>query len=326
MVIYNIQNRSFEVIFMPVGANIKKRRFALRMSQQELADAMGYKTRSTIAKIESGENDVSQKKLQKFASVLETTPEALMSGYFAAAPERSDERAVSSREQNVVIILAGGKAGQNRQNVPSQFVTVGGKPLLAYCMEVYQAHPAIDAIYVVCLKGWERIVEAYANQYGITKLAGLIPAQNTGVLSLKNAVDHISGQYSPQDLIIVQESTRPLITADTVSKLLQVCSEKDSATICHPMTDYVQFDRSGKKAKYIDRDAVIALQSPEAHRLSLITAVFERAAEVGHPLIETCCTMLLYNLGYPINFIDSPINNIKIAREEDIAAFKALIE
>lgn len=312
---------------MPIGANIKKRRFELRMSQQELADAMGYKTRSTIAKIESGENDVSQKKLQKFAAVLETTPEALISGYSPAVlPESDPDTAARAREQNVVIILAGGKAGQNRQNVPSQFVTVGGKPLIAYCMEIYQAHPAIDAIYVVCLKGWERIVEAYAGQYGITKLAGLIPAKNTGVLSLKNAVDHIRGRYSPHDLIFVQESTRPLITADTVSKLLQVCSEKDSATICHPMTDYVQFDRSGKRPKYIDRDAIIALQSPEAHRLSLITAVFERAAENGHPLTETCCTMLLYNLGYPINFIDSPINNIKIAREEDIAAFKALIE
>ena len=51
---------------MSVGSNIRKKRYELKMSQQELADAMGYKTRSTIAKIESGENDVSQKKLQKF--------------------------------------------------------------------------------------------------------------------------------------------------------------------------------------------------------------------------------------------------------------------
>ena len=63
---------------MSVGANIKKRRFELKMSQQELAEAMGYKTRSTIAKIESGENDVTQKKLQRFAAILDTTVEALV--------------------------------------------------------------------------------------------------------------------------------------------------------------------------------------------------------------------------------------------------------
>ena len=67
---------------MSVGANIKKRRFELNMSQQDLADAMGYKTRSTIAKIESGENDVTQKRLTKFAEVLDTTVEALMGYYY----------------------------------------------------------------------------------------------------------------------------------------------------------------------------------------------------------------------------------------------------
>ena len=36
--------------------------------------------------------------------------------------------------------------------------------------------------------------------------------------------------------------------------------------------------------------------------------------------------MLLYNLGYNINFIESSINNIKIVREEDVAAFSAMIK
>lgn len=48
-------------------------------------------------------------------------------------------------------------------------------------MEVCQRHPAVDDIYVVCLKGWEGIVRAYADQFGITKLKGLIPAGSTGM-------------------------------------------------------------------------------------------------------------------------------------------------
>ena len=71
---------------MSLGSNIKRRRYELKMSQQELADALGYKTRSTIAKIESGENDVSQKKLMRIASVLETTVETLVSGASLETP------------------------------------------------------------------------------------------------------------------------------------------------------------------------------------------------------------------------------------------------
>lgn len=312
---------------MSVGANIKQRRLELRMSQQELADAMGYKTRSTIAKIESGENDVSQKKLQKFAAVLNTTVAALISGHspaptaVAAEPEFSGIR----QNKNIVIILAGGKSGQNRQNLPSQYLNVSGKPIIVYCMDAYQAHPAIDDIYVVCMKGWETIVKAYAVQYGITKLRGLIAAGPTGVTSLKNALDCIKSRYAPEDLVLIQEATRPMVTAETISTLLHASLEKGSATICHSMKDYVQFDISGRRANYVNRNDLIALQSPEAHRLSLMLEVFEKAAKFRHPLTESCCTMLLYHLGYEINFIESSINNIKIVREEDIAAFRALI-
>lgn len=311
---------------MSVGANIKKRRFELRMSQQELADAMGYSTRSTIAKIESGENDVSQKKLQKFAAALDTTVEALISGYVTPSPMATAATASDGkgRSRGAVIILAGGKVGQNRQNVPTQFVNVHGKPILVYCMDAYQAHPSIDDIYVVCLKGWESIVRAYAEQYGITKLRGLIPAGNSGVSSLKNAVDHIQGLYAVSDTILIQEATRPLVRPETISQLLQACSERGSATAGYSMKDFVQFTTDGSTAQYIDRNAIIALQSPEAHRLSLLNAIFLKAAQQQHPLTESCLTMLMHHLGYTVNFIESPIDNPKITHEEDIAAFSAL--
>ena len=51
--------------------------------------------------------------------------------------------------------------------------------------------------------------------------------------------------------------------------------------------------------------------------------VFKRAEIKNHRLEESCFTMLLYNLGYDINFIESNVNNIKIMREEDIATFSA---
>ena len=313
---------------MSVGDNIKKRRFELKMSQQELADVMGYKTRSTIAKIESGENDVSQKKLQKFAVALDTTVESLISGYTAspAFATQGLDTTDTQRNKNIVIILAGGKSGRNRQNIPSQFISIHGKPILVHCMDAYQAHPSIDDIYVVCLKGWENIVKAYTEQYGITKLKKIIPAGNSGILSLKNAFDYVKGIYSLDDTVFIQEATRPLVSIEMISKLLQASAEKGSATTCHYMDDYVQFDVSRTKPKYVDRNSIIAMQSPEAHRLALMKEVFEKAEATQHPLTESCCTMLLYNLGYDINFIESAANNIKITREEDIAAFSALVK
>ena len=78
--------------------------------------------------------------------------------------------------------------------------------------------------------------------------------------------------------------------------------------------------------KYVDRNSIVALQSPEAHRLSLLLEVFEKAKVKQHTLIESCFTMLMYNLGYDINFIEGGLNNIKIVHEEDLRMFSALIK
>ena len=63
---------------MTVGDRIRNRRTELSMTQEELAHKLGYATKSSINKIESGIQDLPQKKIAKFASALDTTPSALM--------------------------------------------------------------------------------------------------------------------------------------------------------------------------------------------------------------------------------------------------------
>lgn len=61
-----------------IGKNILRLRKELGLTQDELAKRMGYKSKSTINKIELGINDIPQSKIVKFASVLGTTPAYLM--------------------------------------------------------------------------------------------------------------------------------------------------------------------------------------------------------------------------------------------------------
>ena len=63
---------------MEIGKNIMAKRKELGMTQEELARRMGYKSKSTINKIENGTNDIPQSKIVKFAEVLHTTPGYLM--------------------------------------------------------------------------------------------------------------------------------------------------------------------------------------------------------------------------------------------------------
>ena len=61
-----------------LGDAIRRRREELGITQDELAKKLGYRSRSTINKIEKGVNDVTQSKIEAFARALATTPTALL--------------------------------------------------------------------------------------------------------------------------------------------------------------------------------------------------------------------------------------------------------
>ena len=72
-----------------IGKRIKNRRKELGITQEELAQKLGYKNKSTIAKIENGTNDIVQSKVVEFANALDTTVAALM-GWDDTEPEQEE--------------------------------------------------------------------------------------------------------------------------------------------------------------------------------------------------------------------------------------------
>lgn len=82
---------------MTLYDRIRTRREQLNMSQEELAKRLGYKSRSTIAKIESGENDITQSKIVAFAKALGVKPGYLMG--WEDVPEPSSSLSLTPQEE-----------------------------------------------------------------------------------------------------------------------------------------------------------------------------------------------------------------------------------
>lgn len=76
-----------------IAIRIKRRREELGLTQDDLAQRMGYKSRSSINKIENGENDIPQAKIKRFAEELHTTPMYLL-GLEDSAPDPLDEEII----------------------------------------------------------------------------------------------------------------------------------------------------------------------------------------------------------------------------------------
>lgn len=63
---------------MNIGERVKERRLELGMTQEELADKVGFKTRASVSRLECGDRNIPLSKLRKLAEVLETTVGYLM--------------------------------------------------------------------------------------------------------------------------------------------------------------------------------------------------------------------------------------------------------
>lgn len=85
---------------MKIGEKIKMRRLEKGWSLQELADRMGYKNRSSVARIESGEIDPPQSKVVKFAETLNTSIADLM-GWLEEQEKKEKPTADSELSENI---------------------------------------------------------------------------------------------------------------------------------------------------------------------------------------------------------------------------------
>lgn len=63
---------------MTVGDRIKQRRLELGLTQEELAERLGYKGRTSVCVVETGGDNVTTTKVQKFAMALGVSPAYLM--------------------------------------------------------------------------------------------------------------------------------------------------------------------------------------------------------------------------------------------------------
>ena len=102
---------------------------------------------------------------------------------------------------NIALLIAGGSGSRMGQSIPKQFLTVNEKPVIVYTLEIFQKHPEIDSIAVVCIEGWESVLQAYANQFNITKMRHIIPGGKNGQESIRNGVYELEKHYLPSDIV-----------------------------------------------------------------------------------------------------------------------------
>ncbi len=226
---------------------------------------------------------------------------------------------------NIALIIAGGRGMRMGQEIPKQFLTVEDKPVIAYTMEAFEKHPDIDVIAVVCVEGWDSILAAYARQYGISKLRHIVPGGENGQASIRNGVFELERRYAADDLVLIHDAIRPLVSPEIISGCIATARERGSAIVTIPCQEaMLETTDQLSSARVVPRENLKRTQTPQGFPLGRIAEAHRRALARGIVNSVASCTMMV-ELGEPVCFCAGSEKNIKLTTPEDLEIFRALL-
>ena len=226
---------------------------------------------------------------------------------------------------NIGLLIAGGSGARMHQNIPKQFLTVNEKPVIVYTLEAFQNHPAIDAIAVVCIEGWERMLWAYAEQFNITKLQYIVPGGKNGQDSIRNGVMELEKNFDPEDLVLIHDAIRPMVSAEIISDCIRVAEQYGNAVTVIPCAEAMMQTEDGiiSTGSY-PRDRLKRTQTPQAFHIGQICDLHRRALAAGITNSVASCTLMI-EMGEQVYFSIGSEKNIKLTTVDDLDIFKALL-
>lgn len=228
---------------------------------------------------------------------------------------------------NIAVIFAGGTGQRmHTKSRPKQFLELNGKPIIIYTLELFDNHPDIDSIVVVCLESWIPFLQKMLRKFEINKVADIVPGGKTGQESIYNglcAAEKISS--NDDDIVLIHDGVRPLITEETITDNIKTATEKGNCITCIPATETFVVKQSDESLEIPDRDKSLIARAPQTFKLKDILAVDRDAMSKGkNDFIDSCTMMSHY--GYHINTIIGNMENIKITTPTDFFIFRAMVE
>ena len=226
---------------------------------------------------------------------------------------------------NIALLIAGGSGSRMHQDIPKQFLSVNERPVIIYTLEAFERHPEIDSIAVVCVEGWETVLWAYARQFRITKLKHVFPGGKNGQDSIRNGVFGLESLYQADDLVLIHDAIRPMVSAEIISDSIRVAHEYGNATTVIPCAEaMIQTENGTSSAGSYPRDKLKRTQTPQTFHLGDICDLHRRALKAGITNSVASCTLKI-EMGEQVYFSAGSEKNIKLTTLDDIDIFKALL-
>lgn len=220
------------------------------------------------------------------------------------------------------IIVAAGEGVRFGATMPKQFLLLGGRPLLAWSIDVMSRSPLIDEIVLVSGSAYKENACRIANSYNIcNKPIKVVPGGATRQASVWAGLSAVDEEIK---WVAVHDAARPFVTIELIEEVYLLANEIGAAIPAISVKDTVkEIDENRLVLRTVDRSSLYLAQTPQiCKRLDLIKA-FEEAQRFRATATDEAS--LLEFIGVNVGVAEGDVFNIKITFPEDLRLAEAII-
>lgn len=216
---------------------------------------------------------------------------------------------MNSDRKECVIIVAGGKGLRAGGDIPKQFHSIGGMPMLMHTMLAFHRYNDQIKLVVVLPDGYQSFWEALCKTYFFTIPHTIMQGGETRFHSVKNGLEHIADA----EIVAVHDAARPFPSTALITRCFSVSKLFNCGVIpVIGQTNSVrQITKSG--SCIIDRSQLRLVQTPQVFPAGILKGAYATPFDPAF----TDDASVVERAGKEITLVEGEQNNFKITTPFD---------
>lgn len=218
-------------------------------------------------------------------------------------------------------VVAAAGSSSRMEGVNKLLEPLDGIPVLIRTLRALQLAQRVDAVVIAAREEDILPFSDLCHTYGIEKVKKIV----RGGESRAHSVLLAALEADPKtQLLAVQDGARPLVTPELIDCVVEKAARCNAAAPAIPVKDTIKTVGDGQVVETLDRNALMAIQTPQVFEASLLKAALQSALEAGVALTDDCSAV--ERLGKAVYLTKGSEENMKLTTPLDFVVAQAILD
>ena len=225
--------------------------------------------------------------------------------------------------QNVTaIVLAAGKGSRMNSEIPKQYLSLLGKPVLFYSLQAFEKSDVNEIILVTGSGEQEYCKREIVDKYQLRKVRHIVEGGAERYHSVYQGLLAAKAEY-----VLIHDGARPLVSSAVINKAIDTVKETGACVVGMPVKDTIQMvDAEGNIKSTPERKYLWMAQTPQCFLYSLALSSYNKAIDSKDDTITDDAMVVQRYGNAQITMVEGGYENIKVTTPEDIAVAECFLK